>query len=112
MTIYVNAEGWARRGQQIHHFWADTEAEMHEWAGLLGFTEFFPSEAPEAHRAFRHYLLTLDQMALAVSCGAVVTERWAITRFVANRTLMRETDPELLVWAMGMLDKLSQAGHG
>lgn len=109
--MYVNAEGWTRRGQQIHHFWADTEEEMHTWAGMLGFGEFFPSEPGATHRAFRHYLLTPDQMALAASCGAIVTERWAITKYVAERTIACETDAELLTWALGMLDKLSHAGH-
>lgn len=111
MTFYVNLEGWTRRGQQVHHMWADTEDEMHQWAAMLGVRDFFPSDPGASHRVFHHYLLTGEQMVLAVSCGAVATERWAITKFVAERTIMREQDPQLLVWALGMLDKLSQAGH-
>ncbi len=25
--IYVNRDGWTRRGEQVFHFWADDEAE-------------------------------------------------------------------------------------
>lgn len=107
MTLYVNGEGWTRRGVQVFHFWADDEAEMHQWAAALGFTDFYPSAPAASHRIFRHYLLTADQRDLAVSCGAQLTDRWAITRFVAERTLTRETDIELITWACGMLDKLS-----
>lgn len=109
--IYVNSEGWDRRGVRVHHFWADDEAEMHQWAAALGFADFYPSAPAASHRVFRHYLLTADQMALAVSCGAQVTGRWGITAFVAMRTLMTETDEALVRWASGLLDKLTQAGH-
>lgn len=111
VTIYVNIEGWNRRGVQVHHFWADDEDEMHTWAVALDFTDFYPSQPGASHRIFRHYLLTGDEFGLALACGAVLTDRWAITKYVAERTLTRETDPELIVWACGMLDKLTQAGH-
>lgn len=111
VTIYVNAEGWERRGQQVYHFWADTEDEMHGWAAALGFTDFYPSHPVESHRIFRHYLLDGDQLGLALSCGAQLTDHWGITKFVAERTLTRETDPELIIWACGLLDKLTQARH-
>lgn len=109
--IYVNGEGWTRRGEQVFHFWADDEAEMHTWAQALGFAEFFPSAPAASHRVFRHYLLTAAQRDLAVSCGARLTDRHAITAFVAHRTLRTESDLELIAWACGMLDKLTQAGH-
>lgn len=109
--IYVNRDGWNRRGEQVFHFWADDEAEMHQWAAALGFTDFVPSAPAASYRVFRHYLLTGDQLGLALSCGTQLVDRWAITRFVACRTLLRETDPALVLWASGLLDKLTQAGH-
>jgi hypothetical protein len=111
VSIFVNLEGWSRRGEQVFHFWATEEAEMHAWASALGFADFVPSSPAASHRVFRHYLLTAAQRDLALSCGALGVERWAITKFVAERTLARETQPELITWAAVMLDKLAKAGH-
>lgn len=111
MTLYVNLEGWTRRGEQVFHFWATDEAEMHEWAAALGFRDFFPSSPAASHRVFRHYNLTAPERDLALAAGAVATDRWAITRFVAERTLGGETDATVITWALGLLDNLAKAGH-
>ena len=83
MTVYVDgliawpqeaeseyASRWFGNGRPSCHLFADTEDELHEFAGRLGLKRsWFQSHHEHPH--LHHYDLTLRKRGLAVRLGAV-----------------------------------------
>jgi len=83
MAVYVDNARLPYRGMLMCHMWADTEAELHAMAQRIGIKREWFQRPPKA--SWKHYDLCLTKRAKAVALGAISTDRYGPSEFVARQ---------------------------
>jgi hypothetical protein len=65
------------------HLWADTREELHAMADRIGVLRKWFQQPPRA--SWEHYDICLTKRAIAVRYGAITTDRYGPSEFVAKR---------------------------
>lgn len=83
MPVYVDNVRLPYRRMLMCHMWADTEAELHAMAQRIGIQRKWFQKPPKA--SWKHYDICLTKRAKAVALGAISTDRYGPSEFVARR---------------------------
>ena len=83
MSVYVDPPRWPFRGQLYCHVWADSLAELHAAAALVGLKRVWFQCPPKA--SWNHYDCAPRLRALLVRNGAIETDRFGAAEFEARR---------------------------
>lgn len=83
MAVYVDNARLPYRGMLMCHMWADTEAELHTMAQRIGIKRKWFQKPPKA--SWKHYDICLTKRAKAVALGAISTDRYGPSEFVARK---------------------------
>ncbi len=84
VTVYVDPSRHPYGRMIMCHMWADTEAELHAFAERLGLRRAWFQEPPKAR--WKHYDICRSKRALAVKLGAVETDIYGPSEFLARQS--------------------------
>lgn len=83
MAVYVDDVKIPYRRMLMCHMWADTREELHAMADRIGVQRRWFQRPPKA--SWEHYDICLTKRALAVRYGAIVTDKYGPSEFVAKQ---------------------------
>ncbi|NBJ13236.1 DUF4031 domain-containing protein [Microvirga arsenatis] len=83
MTVYVDSLRLPYRGMLMCHMFADSLDELHAMADRIGVARKHFQKPPKA--SWHHYDICLTKRAKAVRCGAVSTDRYGASEFMARK---------------------------
>lgn len=83
MTVYVDDVRHAFGRMVMCHLWADTLAELLAMADRIGVAHKWLQEPPKA--SWVHFDIALSKKALAIAAGAVLTDKYGPSEFVARQ---------------------------
>jgi len=83
MAVYVDDARIPYRGMLMCHLWADTREELHTFAATLGLRRSWFQCPPRA--SWEHYDICLSKRAEAVRRGAIPTDRYGPSEYVARQ---------------------------
>jgi hypothetical protein len=82
MTVYVDDVRHAYKRMIMCHLWADSEAELLDMVDKIGVRRKWIQMPPKA--SWVHFDICLAKKALAISHGAVLTDRYGPVEHVAR----------------------------
>lgn len=82
MSVFVDDVRFPYRGMVMCHMFADTEAELHAMADAIGIARKWFQKPPKA--SWRHYDICVTKKKLAISKGAILTDRFGALEFAAK----------------------------
>lgn len=82
MAVYVDSVRFAYRGMIMCHMWADSDAELHSFAGQLGMSRSWHQRPPKA--SWSHYDCSAGRKRQALALGAILTDRYGALEHVAK----------------------------
>jgi hypothetical protein len=83
MSVYVDAVRFKYRNMVMCHMWADTAAELHAMAYAIGMDRHWHQKPPKA--SWSHYDVSVTKKNMAISKGAILTDRWGALEFKAKQ---------------------------
>ena len=84
MAVYVDDVRHQFGRMIMCHMWADTEAELHDFASRLGLKRSWFQQPPKA--SWKHYDISLSVKQRAIEMGAILTDRFGPMEHEARRT--------------------------
>ena len=83
MSVYVDNVRHPFGRMIMCHMWADTEDELHAFAARLGLRRSWFQQPPKA--SWKHYDISLSVKREALRLGAVLTDKYGPSDFVARQ---------------------------
>jgi hypothetical protein len=83
MTVYVDDVRYPYGRMVMCHMFADTLEELHAMADAIGIQRKWFQQPPKA--SWHHYDISLGKKDLAIAKGAVLTDRYGSSYFVAKQ---------------------------
>ncbi len=84
MAVYVDPAAHKFGRMIMCHMWADTEEELHTFAARIGIKRKWFQEPPKA--SWKHYDISKGKRQLAISLGAVATDKFGPVEHLAKQT--------------------------
>lgn len=105
MTVYVDDVRHQFGRMIMCHLWADTLEELHDFATKIGMRRQWFQQPPKA--SWEHYDISLGKKELALSLGAVLTDKYGPSEFTSRQRL-KHPDVEARKRARKMLANIKK----
>lgn len=105
MTVYVDNVRYPYGRMVMCHMFADTLDELHAMADAIGINRKWFQQPPKA--SWEHYDISLGKKAQAIAAGAVLTDKYGASEFVARQDIA-SGDPELVDYGNRKIEQIAR----